>query len=180
MVAGDLVWSEQGRERFDTALRSSYGVPGYHKALWFGLGIKHIIEVLTSTEQGARCSALCACLAECYTVSYASGVLFEMVKALKIDVDTVPSLQQWPALVDSCAGLLAKSLFGIRTEQFMHLDGEAHVAGDNSCYEHQQTRGVASRDAIAETLLGLIVISGEAPADDCHWSRRRWVHFRNS
>lgn len=77
VVAGGLLWSEEDRERFDMALRSSHGVPGYQNALWFGFGIKHIIDVLKSTEQGARCAALCACLAECYTVSYASGMLPE-------------------------------------------------------------------------------------------------------
>lgn len=159
VVAGDLIRSEEGRERFDAALSSSQGVPGYNKALWFGFGIKHIMDVLTSTEQGARCAALCACLSECYTVSYASGVIAEMVKASKFPIDTTPCLQQWRALVDSCAGILAASPFGIRAEFFMHLDGEPHVAGDNSCYGHQRTRGVASRDAIAEALLGLIQLS---------------------
>ena len=159
VVAGELIWSEEGRQRFDTALSSCQGVPGYHKALWFGLGVKHIIDVLTSTEQGARCSALCACLAECYTVSYASGIMAELVKASPIHIDTVPSLQQWRALVDSCAGILAKSPFGIRAEHFMHLDGEAHVAAHNSYYDHRRTRSVASREAIADALQGLVQLS---------------------
>lgn len=61
--------------------------------------------------------------------------------------------------MDSCAGILANSPFGIRAEHFMRLDGEAHVAGDNSCYGRHDTRGVASRDAIANALLGLIQLS---------------------
>ena len=159
VVAGDLAWSEEGRERFDAALRSSQGIPGYHKALWFGFGVKHIIDVLTSTEQGARCAALCACLSECYTVSYASGVMAEMVKASKFPLDTTPSLQQWRALVDSCAGILAASPFGIRAEFFMHFDGEPYVATDHGPPYGRRSRGVASRDAIAEALLGLIQLS---------------------
>jgi hypothetical protein len=159
-VGGRLVWSSLGRKRFDQAVQSCQAKAAYLQVLWFGFGVKHIVNILTSTEQGATCAALCACLAECYSVSYASEIMIEMTKASGLPFDAAPSLQQWRALVDSCAGLLANSTFGIRAEHFMRLDGETRVANHASgCSWFRQTRGVAAREAIAEALIGLASLS---------------------
>lgn len=160
-VAGGLQWSYEGQERFSQALQSSTCFPGYRQVLWFGFGVKHIIDVLTSTEEGARSVALGACLSECYAIPFSAGIMAEMAKACGSRIGLKPSQQQWKNLVESCAGVLAQSTFSVVAEQFMSLDKSACVA--NHAWTCQQgtrpTRSLATRAAIADALLGLIDLS---------------------
>ena len=155
-VCGALVWGAEGRNRFDQALAKCRGLAGYRNVLWFGFGVKHVASVLTSTEQGATCAALCSCLAECYGSDMAAEIILETTIASKPTTETVPSLVQWRNLVDACAGLVANSTFGIRAEQLMRLAGDTRIAveGRPGC-----DRGVSHKTEIAETLLGLAKLS---------------------
>jgi hypothetical protein len=138
-IGGSFEWRHVGRERFDAALQSRVCIPGFKEVLWFGVGIKNIVDVLASTDQGAACAALCSCLSECYSVPFSAGVLVEMTKSAGAPEDTTPSLQQWRALINSCAGIFAASNFGIRAEHFMGLDGEARIA--NNAFANVSDRG---------------------------------------
>ena len=161
-VCGTLVWGAEGRKRFDQALQKCRGLAGYRNVLWFGFGVKHVASILTSTEQGATCAALCSCLAECYGSDLAADIVLEMTKALKPTTETVPSLVQWRNLVNACAGLVTTSTFGIRAEKLMRLAGESRIAlrgrraGTDSW---PRDRGVGHKAEIAETLLGLAKLS---------------------
>ena len=161
-VCGTLVWGAEGRKRFDEALQKCRGLAGYRNVLWFGFGVKHVASILTSTEQGATCAALCSCLAECYGSDLAAEIMLEMTKASKPTTETVPSLVQWRNLVNACAGLVATSNFGIRAEQLMRLAGESRVAlpgRREATNAWSGDRGVGHKTEIAETLLGLAKLS---------------------
>ena len=161
-VCGALVWGSEGRKRFDQALQKCRGLAGYRNILWFGFGVKHVASILTSTEQGATCAALCSCLAECYGSDLAANIILEMTKASKPTIDTVPSLVQWRNLINACAGLVTASTFGIRAEQLMRLAGQSRIAPNERSGEldtWRNYRGVAHRTEIAETLLGLAKLS---------------------
>ena len=54
--------------------------------------------------------------------------MIEMTQAAGAPEKLSPSLQQWRELVDSCAGLVANSTFGIHAEHFMKLDGHRKIA----------------------------------------------------
>ncbi len=161
-VCGTLVWGAEGRKRFDQALQKCRGLAGYRNILWLGFGIKHVLSILTSTEQGATCAALCSCLAECYGSDLAAEIMLEMTKASKPTTETVPSLVQWRNLVNSCAGLVATSTFSIRAEQLMRLAGESRIALEGrraQANSWRGDRGVAHKTGVAETLLGLAKLS---------------------
>lgn len=161
-VCGTLVWRPEGRKRFDQALKSCRGLAGYRNVLWFGFGVKHVASILTSTDQGATCAALCACLAECYGSDMAAEVMMEMTKASKPSTETIPSLVQWRNLVNACAGLVSTSTFSIRAEQLMRLLGEWRIANEGRrtmSDSYLGDRGVAHKAEIAETLLGLAKLS---------------------
>ena len=126
--------------------------------LWFGFGVKHPATALVATEQGTICAALCSCLAECYSTSFAAEILLEMTRAARELDEMTPSLIQWHSLVRSCAGLVAKSTFGIEAEQMMRLAGDQRVANLNRRAGEGlfvADRGVAHQTDIARTLLGL-------------------------
>lgn len=158
-VCGKFLWGPDGRKRFDEALQRCRGLAGYRNALWFGFGVRHVASILTATDQGAICAALCACIAECYTSDYAAEVLMEMTK-ISQPFEITPSLVQWRNLVNSCAGLVTNSTFGIRAETFMRLVGDWRLnswqgrPGPWTGY-----RGAAHQREIAETLLGLAKLS---------------------
>ena len=161
-VCGTLVWGAEGRKRFDQALQKCRGLAGYRNVLWFGFGVKHVASILTSTEQGATCAALCSCIAECYGSDLAAEIMLEMTKASKPTTETVPSLVQWRNLINACAGLVATSTFGIRAEQLMRLAGESRVAVEGRRVapgSWRGDRGVSHKTNIAETLLGLAKLS---------------------
>ena len=161
-VCGSLVWGTEGRKRFDQALQKCRGLAGYRNVLWFGFGVKHVASILTSTEQGATCAALCSCLAECYGSDLAANIILEMTKASKPTIETVPSLVQWRNLINACAGLVTASTFSIRAEQLMRLAGQSRIAPNERSGQldtWQNYRGVAQTMEIAETLLGLAKLS---------------------
>ena len=157
-VCGRLLCGSEGRKRFMKALQSCSGLAGYRNILWFGFGIKHIASALVATEQGTMCAALCSCLAECYTTDYAAEILMEMSMVSLPADEEQPSLLQWHDLVNSCAGLVAKSTFALRAEQMMRLVGESRIASPNrqfAVHLYTSERGTADKTDIAKTLLGL-------------------------
>ena len=155
-IGGSLLWRDEGRKRFDEALQSCSGLASYQNVLWFGFGVKHIAKVLTGTDQGATCAGLFSCLAECYTTAYAAGIIMEMTKLSKPTTEYIPSLLQWRNMVNSCAGLVSRSTFALRAEQFMRMSGDLRVASRNSqCDRNCPGRGIAHKTQIAEALLGL-------------------------
>ena len=157
-VCGALQCGPKGRTRFLKALELCKGLAGYRKVLWFGFGVKHPATALVATEQGTICAALCSCLAECYSTSFAAEILLEMTRAARELDEMTPSLVQWHNLVRSCAGLVAKSTFGIKAEQMMRLAGDQRIANLNrraAAGQFVADRGVAHQTDIAGTLLGL-------------------------
>ena len=90
-------------------------------ALWFGFGMKHIVRSLADTEQGACCVAMCACL----SVSYNSFIGGQILKALCDSSGVLPefrpSLSQWAALFDVCAGAVTISQFPQKVEGFTRI-----------------------------------------------------------
>ena len=164
-VCGRLLCGSEGRKRFIKALQSCSGLAGYRKVLWFGFGIKHIASALVATDQGTTCAALCSCLAECYTTDYAAEILMEMSMISLPVNEQQPSLLQWHDLVDSCAGLVAKSNFALRAEQMMRLVGESRIASPNrkfAVHLYTNERGTAHKTDIATTLLGLGRLSNKS------------------
>lgn len=157
-VCGALQCGPEGRRKFLKAMAQCKGLAGYKEVLWFGFGVKHIATALVATEQGTICAALCSCLAECYSTNFAAEILMEMTKAAREASEMTPSLLQWHNLVKSCAGLVAKSTFGIQAEQMMRLAGDWRVANSNRRAGEGffvADRGVAHQTDIAKTLLGL-------------------------
>ena len=53
---------ELGHRRVSEALQHSKGFPSFRKLLWFGFGYKSFVHVLSQTQPGFNCLALCACL----------------------------------------------------------------------------------------------------------------------
>lgn len=149
-----------GRRRITEALSQlhSYGAVG--TALYFGLGINHIVRVLGKTEEGQMCLMLCAALTECYETSVAAEILIEMVKLSRTSPDALPSIFQWESLLNTCAGLFSASLFPEIAEMFMAL----HPTRRQMCYEPligdlSKHRGCSTAASIAQALVAVAQVS---------------------
>jgi hypothetical protein len=97
------------------------GSCSYSKVLWFGFGIKHIVHDLSTTEEGAACVAICTALATVYTPFQAAQVLRELSLLKGASQQLHPTVHQWAALVQVCAGSLTRSRFPIHFDTFTRL-----------------------------------------------------------
>lgn len=99
------------QKRLEESVSKIKTVPSFGKIAWFGFGLKHIIDDLLETEQGAACVALSGCLTTCYDTEYASQVFRSICQIKGAPTSLTPSLRQWITLVHVCAGSLTSSQF---------------------------------------------------------------------
>src|SRR5215471_14934789 len=97
--------------QLDESLAKLKTFTSYGRIAWFGFGLKHILDDLCSTEQGTACVALCGCLTASYDTNFSSKVLRHLCNVKGAPSKLTPSLRQWRALVEICAGSLAESQF---------------------------------------------------------------------
>lgn len=102
------------------------------------------------------CIALCASMSEFYDMSIAAETLIEMVKTSRAPEELRPSILEWNALLDTCAGVFAASTFPRLAEKYMQLHPQHKALG----YEPLQgtttkVRGCSSPESLAKALLAL-------------------------
>lgn len=91
------------------------------KALWFGVGFKHLIRTLMETEQGATFVAVSSSLMVSYDCEFSAAVLKALCDKSAMPEKLTPALSQWGALVNLCAPAVTGSQFPILVEGFSRL-----------------------------------------------------------
>lgn len=91
------------------------------KALWFGVGFKHLIRTLMETEQGATLVAVSSSLMISYSCEFSAAVLKALCDKSMLPEKLTPALSQWGALVKLCAPAVIASQFPILVEGFSRL-----------------------------------------------------------
>jgi hypothetical protein len=107
-----------GQVELTNSLSRLKGYSSYSKLLWFGLGIKHIVNDICTSERGAACIAISAALAVPYTSFQAAQIWRELSILKGVPRNLIPATRQWEALVEVCGGCLARSKFSNYFEQF--------------------------------------------------------------
>lgn len=131
-VAGQFKLSRHGKERLREALQSLKCFNSLGDVLWFGFGVKHIVRVLAQTTQGMCAIALCGSLSTVMSTEMVAYILDELPEFYKAPPDLRPSLSQWEALANVCAGTLSSTNFGSIAEHFMSLNGDTILSPDFS------------------------------------------------
>lgn len=72
--------SRDGRKNVSDAVEKLSSHSAFGNVLWFGFGVRHVVRILPSTDEGLTCLALCGLLADYYDEDTASEVLHELVK----------------------------------------------------------------------------------------------------
>jgi ankyrin repeat protein len=140
----------ESQKRIHDALSKLKSFSSYGKLVWFGFGIKSVLKDLASFESGMACIALCACLSTSYDSFFAAGVLRELCKLNGAPQDHLPSIHQWKALVDICAGSIYHSKFPVLLEGMLRC--VLPVA-------ETSLRKPTSKEALAEAIQALADIS---------------------
>ena len=110
-----------GQKRLHDSLSKLKAFSSTSNVLWFGIGLKHVVRSLADTEQGACCVAVCACLSVSYNSFMGGQILKEICDSSHVPSDYRPSLTQWAALFDVCAGAVAVSQFPRKVEGFTKI-----------------------------------------------------------
>lgn len=120
-VSSHFKMSLLGQRRVHEAVQSLKCFSSIGNAVWFGIGVKHIIRTLAETKEGTTCLTLCASLAEILGSEVSAMILGELASVLGLPEGSGPSLPQWQHLVVACAGTLAATSFPCVAEHFMGL-----------------------------------------------------------
>ena len=148
-----------GSRRVEDALQQLKGSESFQKLLWFGFGWKHFVNLLSETQAGFNCLALCACLVDTHSHDTAANILSELWTVCEFPVDYQPSHVQFVNLVKTCEGVFARSSFGPTVERMVDL-GEffSRALDDEIVSPINWELGAKSRD-IAVVLKALFDIS---------------------
>ncbi|KAI4190728.1 MAG: hypothetical protein L6R41_000590 [Letrouitia leprolyta] len=124
-VAAKFQMSRLGIHRLETAINNLGHTSMLGEVLWFGFGINHVIRNLMHTTEGATCVMLCSVLSESRNSVLSARVLFELTATYSSSspeaTRLTPSLQQWEALVKTCAGCLSSTPFGTVVDEIVML-----------------------------------------------------------
>ena len=110
-LASQFQLGQIGNQRMDDALKSIAGFWGYEKLLWFGFGVRSFVRVMSDTQLGINCIALCSCLAEVHSEDASAWILEELWKTLDYPSQYSPSHAQFVTLIKACAGVITKTAF---------------------------------------------------------------------
>ena len=134
-----------GNRRIEHAIKNLQGSPSFRKNIWFGFGYKSFVHVLSETQAGFNCMALCACLAEVHSHEVAGEVLSELWQSCGFPEEYEPSHTQFVNLLKVCEGVLADSSFGATCQQMANL---RNLVIEDSESNRKKTR---SRDKCAKS-----------------------------
>lgn len=170
MICKNFALEPVSHQRISDIIRRLRRYASLGEILWFGFGIEDLIPSLAETQEGTVLVALCAALSTSYAHSFSAQVLMELCNVLGVQQSSSPSLSQWEALVQLCAGILT-------TEKFLKIlngfnDLVSGRSGTNSLRSYQPTTHVA----LAKVIFILAQLSRRAVANatfvgglDCGW-----------
>ncbi|KAL9084899.1 MAG: hypothetical protein Q9165_007852 [Trypethelium subeluteriae] len=149
-----------GRQKILDALGNLQSFASIGKILWFGFGINHLVREMGKTEEGQLCLALCASISEIHQNNVAAEVLLEIAKTSKAPDNLLPSIFEWMALLDACAGILSATSFPELAKRYISL----HPVRRGLSYEPVQgimehQRGCSSPESLAKALLAIAQVT---------------------
>jgi hypothetical protein len=120
-IGNSFSFSAAGRRNFTKALQELKYFKGFDDIIRFGFGIECLPRLLSTTEQGTLCAALCSALSEFYHEDVAAEILFELAKLIQLPEEFNPSMLEWRSLLRVFQGVLSTSHFSLIVEQIRRL-----------------------------------------------------------
>ncbi|KAL9029922.1 MAG: hypothetical protein Q9196_001895 [Gyalolechia fulgens] len=175
-VASKFQMSRLGIHRLENAIKNLQYRSVIGEVLCFGFGMNHMIRSLMHTTEGATCVMLCSILSETRSTVLSARVLFELTSTYSSSSSEAarltPSLQQWYALVEACAGTLSSTPFGTVVDQMVMLVSHHRSSSPRGGHRRHvgNPRDVASvLNALGRLSLGQIITLTISGGCDCGW-----------
>ena len=130
-ICSDLVLGPTGERRLQESLNSLKSFSSFGDAIWFGLGIRHVLRTLVQTAQGASCVALTASLAEVHNVEVTALILYNLAASKKAPAKLSPSFYQWKVFAQTCASVFKTSSFSLRVQTLLSMIDEGSGIRDS-------------------------------------------------
>lgn len=131
-IASQFRLSADGKQRMDDAIKNIRYFKGFDNFLFFGFGIQSFVRVLSQSQIGINCIALCSCLADCHSAGLSASILKELWRELDFPEEFEPARSQFLALVEACAGIVAATPFA--SILFLMLEPKYRTAGKSNRY----------------------------------------------
>ena len=148
-----------GSRRIEDQLRRLRGFESCQKLVWFGFGYKHFVHLLSESQAGFNCLALCACLVDTHTSDVAADILSKLWTVYGFPMEYQPSHVQFVNLVKACEGVLAQSPFGHIVEQMTDLGRYSSKMLYDTTMSPRNWGKCAESEGIASVLRALFDIS---------------------
>lgn len=152
-VSSHFRMSLLGQRRVHEAVQDLKCFSSLGNAVWFGIGVKHIIRTLAETKEGTMCLTLCASLSEVFGANISAIILGELASVLRLPEGSGPSLPQWEHLVVTCGGTLAATRFPCVAEHLMGL-----YEGHDGFQNIHNSRRMSEFNDVAQALGGVVEI----------------------
>ena len=149
-LASQFKLDRLGNQRMHDALNNLQGAPGFEKLLWFGFGVRSFLRVMSDSQLGVQCIALCSCLAEVHGAHVSAWILEELWKAHGFPECYLPSHAQFLALIKACSGVLTRTSFSRATN---------HMVGNMIGGTGMDAPLVSDVEDIAKAIRGLFQVS---------------------
>lgn len=158
-----------GQERLELSVKRLKAYSSAAKALWFGIGLKHLIRSMMETEQGATFVAASSCLMVSYDNQFSATVLKTSCDQSSVSEKLTPSVSQWIAFVNLCTAVTGS--------QFpLLVEGLSRLLMSSATKRTGQESVATSPSELATALLELAELSTGKVANvtvtgnaDCGW-----------
>jgi hypothetical protein len=115
-ISSQFRFSPHGDQNIGNAF-AGLQTPQRHPVIGLGYTEAHIVPVLLRSNEGSNFLAICGALAEYYPTDTIASVFVALAKRANVPREMTPSKSQWFCLIDTCAGVLSASPFGILLAQ---------------------------------------------------------------
>ena len=148
-LASQLHLGHVGKQRLHSAIENVRGVWSFEKLLYFGFGARSFLSVMSDTQLGVTCVALCSSLAEVHSEHASAWILDELWKLYGFPREYLPSHSQLTALIKACSGVLAKTEFSVIPDRML----------GHTLNPHEVVPMISDIEDIAKAIRGLFEIS---------------------
>lgn len=165
-IFSSFVFPPEGQNELNESLSRWKGYSSLSKALWFGFGVKHVVNTLLGFESGAFLVAICATLTIKYSSFEAAQILRELCNVFGAPGHMTPSIHQWSNLAAACSGSLAGSNFVHYFDTFnRHLSPRSH-GNRLPAAPNKVARGLHALSSISRQPSTRAILVG---GTDCAW-----------
>ena len=159
------------QQRIFEAIQALRKFGSYGDIIWFGFGVKHVVNDLAETEQGLTLVALCAALSSTYNSLFGAQVLRGLCGLCKAPQDFSPAIRQWKILVELCSGILNVGHFALLLDGFRRV-----VSGGRTVPDLVANRYPTASSTLAEAIITIAQLTTKQLSSatftggyDCIW-----------